>query len=248
MRKFTFPLVVALVATFAAGDARATLIIDVQAVSATGGAIVLDGKNLDLSCTQLGAVVTFDVWARFTTGTGGSSGNDSITQIQGGMGSIRGSSSFVVAGNISTLTMTPGVWDESGSQGGIPTPNAVGDMVIPVTPAGSVWSARNPVAQPVDATTLATLLGTFTYTVTAVGQGEGFIAVNFDPFTTLTIPAGTWKENGVAYNSLSNVKAYQDYAAGDPVFYAPIPEPSTLALLAMSVIGLIAWAWRRRSV
>ena len=146
MRKCTILLAVAFVAMLVAGNAYATLIVDIRAVSATGGAQVMDAKDVNVAAAAVGDTVTFDVFAYFTAGTGGSGGNCNIQQIQGGMGSTRDAAAYDVKGNISPIVQTAGVWD-MGGQAGVPAQNSVGDMVIPLTSTSSVWSAESVAAR-----------------------------------------------------------------------------------------------------
>jgi hypothetical protein len=239
MRKCTILLAVALVAMLVAGNAFATLIIDVKAVDATGGAVIASGgKTVDVTNAAVGSIITFDVWANFTTGT---TATNTITQIQGGMASVRDAANYAVKGNISPITQSasPIDWGMAGSQDGVAVANAMNDLILPVTPSASVWGAKNSLAQAIDFAA-GTKLGTFTYTVTGARAGEGLkTTVNFTPFTSTTVPAGTWKEAGVSYSSLTTPKPYQVYAAGAPVELVAIPEPTTFVLLGMGALALV---------
>jgi hypothetical protein len=245
MRSFAavFGLMLALV--FAANNAFAILLVDIRVVSGTNGALVTDSKSVivpDTFDAAHPATITFQIYAHFTTGTGGPTGNDTIQQIQGGMATVRDGVDFGFKGDVSPVTLAP-AWSGLGSQPGVPTPNLVGDLIIPTSPPTSAWSARNPVSQPVEPVTLSTIIGTFT--VTQTGLGGAFIptTVNFTPMTGNG--AGTWEENGVSYNNVTNPKAYQDYTAGAPVSIV-VPEPSSLILLSLSAVGLTIFGWRKR--
>jgi hypothetical protein len=235
-----------LVFVLTSNNAFATLIVDVSAVSGTNGALVVDSKNVIAPTTfdaANPAAITFQIFAYFTSGEGDPPGN-SIQQIQGGMATIRDAVNYGFKGDISPISFASLWAGQSGTQPGIPTPNSVGDLTIPTTPAASVWSARNETIQPVDAVTLGLLIGTFTVTQTGSGGTVVPTTVNFSPIAGNYPSAGIWYENGRLYSFLSTPRAYQVYAAGAPVSIL-VPEPSTITLLLTLTIGGL-FLWRRR--
>jgi hypothetical protein len=230
--------------------AFAALIVDIRAVSGTNGAVVENSKHVGVPAVfdaANPATFSFQIYAFFTTGTGGASGNDAIQHIQGGMQTIRDAVNYGFKGDISPIDFGPLWAEQPGTQPGIPTANSVGDLVIPTTPAASVWSARKSVMQPVDEITLGTFVGTFTVTQTGLGEGYLPTTVNFTTVTSVIQGAGNWIENGKSYNNLSNPKSYMVYTAGAPVTIG-VPEPASFILLGMGAISLIAFAlrWRKQ--
>ncbi|MEI8375032.1 MAG: TIGR03790 family protein [Planctomycetota bacterium] len=88
----------------------------------------------------------------------------------------------------------------------------------------------------------ATLNGTLNVTLFngfAPSQGQSFDIFNFNgvpigQFAQLNLPV---LSSGLSWNTSSL------YTTGE---ISVVPEPSTLALLGVSMIGLLGWAWRRR--
>ena len=76
--------------------------------------------------------------------------------------------------------------------------------------------------------------------------------------TTKTNWSATWLvDSGTAYQStysgsvgIQNVMLYSNGTPGSydnfTLSYTSVPEPSALVLLALGVVGLLAYAWRRR--
>lgn len=235
MRQCRTIFLVAFAAVLVGDSAFAAVLVDVFAVSATGGATVVDPKTVMFTPDSEGATVTFEFYAIFTTGNGGPSGNNTLTEIKGGMQTIRDALLYSVKGDISPIT-TPlftGPWPN-----GIPTPNAVGDLIIPNTPEASMWHVRAG-SQPVAADYGNVIaLGSFTFTETGVGP-------DLDAVTMLNVlpppasAAGIWKENGKVYSSGTFPPA--SYAAGAPVQLGVVPEPSTIVLLLTAFVARVLW-------
>ena len=59
--------------------------------------------------------------------------------------------------------------------------------------------------------------------------------------------SGVWKDGVMNYDGLINSTDYAIAVAGSRAGYgAAIPEPGTLTLLGMGVVGMLAYAWRKR--
>jgi probable HAF family extracellular repeat protein len=82
--------------------------------------------------------------------------------------------------------------------------------------------------------------------VDAKGIEHGFV-LSDGVLTNLDVPGsqGTYAKG---INDLGDIVGYFEDASGN--FHAflatPVPEPSTLLLLAIGTLGVIGWAWRRR--
>src|SRR3954452_80045 len=66
----------------AAGAARGSLMIDVRAVSATGGTVVQNSKSVNVAGSFPGDVISFNVFA-LVTGADANSANDGILSFYG---------------------------------------------------------------------------------------------------------------------------------------------------------------------
>jgi len=241
-------LAVALVAMLVAGNASATLMMDVVASSvSTGGTISTDGKSVvfDNPTDAAAGVVTLKLYAYMTTGAPGAT-NDSIKQVQGGMTSVRDAANYSVKGNLSAVTFGDNWAGKTGTLAGIPALNAMNDLVIPNTPSGSLISAANPayvsVSASLDGYTNALYIGTFTYSVSGVGTAlDTPTTINYLTTLSSALPAGSWYENSVNRTGLSNPKANASYLAGTtPVsIKCAVPEPTTFVLLGMGALALV---------
>jgi len=103
---------------------------------------------------------------------------------------------------------------------------AIGGYFFPVDGSGNLESNSTTVSIPNDSASV-----TFTPTTASLsGDFVGFISTT--PIASLTATSTTGDFNAIAAN------VYVGTAVG--------PEPSTLALLGMAAVSLLAYAWRRR--
>jgi PEP-CTERM motif len=61
-------------------------------------------------------------------------------------------------------------------------------------------------------------------------------------YTTLELP-GSINTLATGINDADQIVGSADYSHG--FLATPVPEPSTLLLLAIGTLGVIGWAWRR---
>jgi hypothetical protein len=208
--------------------ANAALVIDVVATSANGGAVLVNGKNVNILAATPGAVITFDIFAD-TTGSNGNTQDDGILSFAGSFlsegGAARGN---LVATRAASMTGT------GGSNGLVTDLDGDGDLDVGSNnnaSASNFFSARsstapNPVFGP------HVLVGTMSMTLGAPASG-GNTLVNFRPRVSST--AGSWFEDGTQITSSA-------FSAGAPVTLI-VPEPTTLGLAGVAGLGLLA---RRR--
>jgi probable HAF family extracellular repeat protein len=80
------------------------------------------------------------------------------------------------------------------------------------------------------------IVGTYEY------EGAGFV-LSDGVYTTLRVP-GAEDTEAVSINNDGQVVGFYQDASGYHGFLAtPVPEPSTLLLLAIGTLGVIGWAW-----
>jgi hypothetical protein len=110
-----------------------------------------------------------------------------------------------------------------------------------LTPGGKYdmyWYQQNGIAA---GTTGSFTFGGHTETATNNGQTSAFILNNnYVVFSGAT--AVTADSNGSIFGSISNTASI----CGFQIMSSPAPEPGTLVLLGTGVLGLLAYAWRKR--
>lgn len=207
--------------------ANASFVVDLRATGVTGGGTVVDEKHVQN--VVVGSVVTFSIYGQ-ATGNDGSTANDGVLSFAGSLLSNGGT----VLGNLSAARDATFL-GTGGSNGLAQDLDADGDLDVGSnTPSASAnffspraTGAPTPVFGP------QVLVGTATFTVSAAGLTE--TSVNFRPRVAST--AGSWFEDGSQITSSA-------FTAGAPVSVAAgIPEPTSLALVGLAGLGMLA---RRR--
>jgi hypothetical protein len=231
-----------------ATQANAEVIIDVRAVSGSGGVTVTDAKDVIVSAA--GQVVHFEVYARIL-GADGILTNDGFQSTMLSFLETRDSSLWEARGNMSNPSRVA-PFNASGSQDGHALDlNADGDADI-----GRIYGSGSGVSSDTyvprsgsltyNTTSTDQLFGRFDWTVSAVQTGGTVpTTINALPYITTS---------GSVLYTVDGVFHSQGWAAmtppGGPGLAVSItvatPEPGTLTLLAAGLVGLLACAWRRR--
>lgn len=187
------------------------LIIDVRATGATGGAVVLTPKQIDVGGASAGATVSFEIYA-LVTGDDGDTTNDGILSFAGSYLSTNDPLGGSIRGNLKAFR-DPAMRGTGGSNGFIADLDGDGDLDIGSNnnaSAGSFFSARSSAA-PDPVLGQQVLTATLTLTLTSVTNIAGAeTAVNFRRRQSGT--SGAWFEDGSQITS-------SDYSSGSPVLF-----------------------------
>jgi len=216
---------------FAASKADASMVIDVRATSVNGSSAGVDTK---LANANVGDVVTFGVFAQIS-GTNGVN-DETITNTQGSFSSVGG-----LLGNM-TNTATATLSASGYSNGTVQDFDSDGDLDVGSTATVSAGKFIGRAAPPAPGTTNLNpntseiQVATLTFTVTG---GSGTAQINF-------IPRGgsatqVWNEDAVG--TVKNNSNGGVFSVGSPVTVGSVPEPTTIGLLGLASVGLLA---RRR--
>jgi hypothetical protein len=227
-----------------AARAEAELIMDVRALSGSAGVTVIDAKDVVVS--SIGQTVHFQLWAHLI----GYDGNITNEAIQSGTGSFvetRDSSLWEARGDMSAPALVAPFNGTASQVGHVLDLNSDGDKDIGRIYGSGVTAdsfAFRSGSMTYNTTSTDALLGTFDWTVTAVQTG-GTVAtmINYVPYQmTATI---LYRIDGTAFSSYMTTTP-----TGGPGTSVSItvvaPEPGTLLLAATGLVGLLAYAWRRR--
>jgi MYXO-CTERM domain-containing protein len=266
MSKLTAAAVGAIgLAGYGASQADASLIVDVRATNALGGAVLNNNKSVTFSAA--GQTVILDVYAR-VNGTDGNNLNEAIQSVQGSIASGTGP----VKGNI-TGSMTNGANTteqrtasfRGNSSNNAPIRDIDGDLDLDAGQQGfssdatQYFVARNnnpvkvddpnseddfpPFLTSIDANTAEIRVGSFRFTYTGGGGTSlaNFITRLAEDNTSPYFSSAVWVQDGVGLTPTTG-----SFTSGSAVslIAADIPEPTGLALAGLGAIGLVA---RRRS-
>jgi hypothetical protein len=213
------------------------MIVDMRNVTQTGSAAIDPVTHtISLSSADVGDIITFQVWATVSGGASTNTVETSQMRIQetntvGSTLEVHGNMGGVDASQGLSLTMYT-----SNFQGGAkPTAstNSFGDTEFASTTYP--FSARD-AAGPIDASQ-GIELGVFTYKVTSVvGTSTTPTLVSLVPKTTSA--GASYYQDGTNYTGASG--AYTAAASGGSWKLQTVPEPSTLVLLGMGALALLA--------
>jgi hypothetical protein len=180
--------------------ATGALIIDVRAISATGGAIVVNSKNVDVTSATPGDVISFSIFA-LISGQDADPSNEGLLQCAGSFLSPNDALDGSVRGNL-LGTRTLLVWNGPGSSNGMQANlDADGDLDLgsnnDESAAGFFAVRASSAPEPVSGSTLS--LGTLTMTLTSTGLAGAVTEVNFRPRGHSI--AATWFEDNMSITS-----------------------------------------------
>jgi hypothetical protein len=225
--------------------ADAGLMVDFRAVTINGQtALVTDPKSVPLVTT--GDVVGIEIYARIQ---GTNAANDEA--FHNFTGSIQSSSGGLLGNLSNSATVAP--FNASGSQNGSQQDfDSDGDLDIGSIPNGarpatnSLYFVPRSAAAVMDGTPVPGanpaaedwLVGTVNFTVTG---SEGFTAINF---VRRTFPNGANDAATSSWNEDGGIGSGTSPYSSNPLLIG-VPEPSGLALAALTSLGLIARRKRR---
>ena len=222
--------------------ADAALLIDVRITASSGGSI--DNAKAWLPA-GIGSTLTLGVFAH-VSGTDGVN-NETINSVYGLLNSIGD-----IRGNLSGGVFAP--FTDSGSQNGsVVDWDSDGDLDIGLSPTSSSaagkFFARNGTAggyaalTPISSNSGEVQVGQFVFTVTdTIGTETTINFVRRSNNGANVAAAALWFEDGSTVAKNPTNSPFSVSAQG--VVVAVIPEPSTLGLMAIGTLGLLA---RRRN-
>lgn len=255
-----------------ANEAPAGLIYDVRFAAAQPAGVNLGNtKSVTVETSAIGAVVNLELWATITNaGTPGtqkafSTGQGSfVSSIGTGLSKLHGNlRGGPLEATISLVNNVAGYNSTGASSGFVQDLNAdtdldVGNLTNIGAGLANTWfNAVGPASfgQAGDGGAGADasfLIGTTTFTITDAGLALGDIAsINFAPRartsgTTATQNNHRWWENGATLISVRGDSPQISVGAPAIISVNAIPEPSTLALGGLLVVGLAGCQLRRR--
>jgi hypothetical protein len=221
----------------ATSAANAALVLDLRLAPGQNG--LIDSKNL---IPTAGQVITLNV-VGVATGADANLTNEGIANAYFSV--LSNSTLAGIKGNLSaaTLNSTLGYNGAGSASGTVVDLNGDGNLDVGATNSASAtgWVfARSPAVVVGNELLLATL----TFTVGTLGD-NGAATVNIAPRvrTGPTVVPAQWQEDGVAKSLTVNNTTVDVGAAVTIGAAAPIPEPASLGVLGLGVIGLLV---RRR--
>jgi hypothetical protein len=209
-----------------ATQAKATVTIDVRAISATGGAVVKDDRNVVVSA--IGQIVRFQAYAHIL-GNDGNITNEGFQSTICSFVETRDSSLWEARGDMSAPSRLPPFNAQTSQDGHVVDVNGDGDKDIGHLYGGSGSSADSfvPRSDPVTfCTTSSDLpLGTFDWTVTGV-QTSGAVATTITcvPYM-MTNPGALYYIDGVFKNAFNATTPPGGGGTGVSVTVAPTLFP-----------------------
>lgn len=185
---------------------------------------------------------TYDLISVVITGiSGSSSSTDKVTMLSGGKWSVTGSADvngFYMTGTDSTWEF----WSLAGMQGDFPTDTSTTCFNFGAT-TGALKDGSTPAFR--DATSAPGVFGEFGDTWYS-GNTADFLPVG----STLAVLWVTKDWTTISYGDYDATNwsgiSTVDLGLVPETITIQIPEPGALALLAAGLIGLLAYAWRRR--
>jgi hypothetical protein len=215
--------------------ASAGLMVDVRATGATGGAVLVNNKLVNVANAAAGDTVTFDVFA-LVSGNNANPNDEGLVNVFGSYlsngGGLRGNSQATVNPNFRASGFSNGFMQDLDGDG---------DLDVGSNTNGSAtnyFNARVNTA-PTPAPGPTHLIGSVTLTVSSLNASGGDTLFNYRPRFAST--AGSWFEDGSATGTAQ--QGASSIQSGAPVVLQ-VPEPATLGLAAIAGLGLLA---RRRA-
>ncbi|MDB6172642.1 MAG: hypothetical protein JWL59_1953 [Chthoniobacteraceae bacterium] len=244
-----------LAAGLLAGEASASIVLDLRATELNGAPLSGANTSKNISGLKTGDVLTFSLHADVT----GASGNTAAEGIQLLYFSLFTSSGGLLGDFANNVSLNP-VFSNGAQPGQAHDLDGDGDLDLGSTsasattasPANSFPGTSYVAARSSTVTTTGTpildgtefFLGITTFTITSVAD-SGAISANFYlPTFTVGVSriSALWQEDGATKQIGSSKTGVT--AIGTPVLLSSVPEPSAAILLVAGTLGLLT---RRRS-
>jgi hypothetical protein len=211
----------------------------------------IHGTNTTVTDDTLGSA-TFDLLNFTVPGRAGLSGVPSLVALEAGVSQIGACPGVLASTDLTGDTLQ----DIGGPRDTVGVPSGAGPYIRPYNIRGRYGSGAT--ASTADPTWTNLPIGMFTYTYGGLtNEGQPLIArgeaaqlqtlpINF-PGAQLQNFMAIWRQDGVSKVDYSGYAGSNVLAGPAVVIQVAVPEPSTFALFAVAVIGLVARARRRRT-